>query len=158
MLARLQVSILLPVTLVLASCANYQNVSSAPLMSPNTGNTFNTMRGKIYFGSETTVVKQSDTETARLLVILPDAVPFLGQEPIVLSTGQDGVVAIRTNYAAGRTPVSTPDLSSVALLSDFPQCPLSEHAVSAMVVPIEPHQALFSSLQLDPRPTSPLLR
>ena len=159
MLARLQVSILVPVTLALVSCASYPNVSSDPLTSPNTGNIFNTVRGKIYFGSETTVIKQSDTAAARLLVIVSDAVPFLGQEPIVLSIQQDGAVAIRTDYAAGRTPVSTPDLSSVsAILSDFPHCPLPEHAVSAMAGPIEPHQTLFSSLQLEPRPKSPFLR
>ena len=127
MVARLKSLILVPLALALVSCANYPNGSGESLLFPNNGGIFNPLRGKIYFGPETTLANPSSIEPARLLVIDPQAVPFLAYEPIVLSTNQDGTVGIRTDTAAGtmgRGPVQ-PDLSTVSeLLGDFAQCPL----------------------------------
>ena len=136
MFARLQLSMLLPVTLALMSCANHPNVTSESGFSPNTGNLFNTFRGKLYFGAETSRVNQEGTELTQL-VIVPDAVPFFAYQPITLSTSPNGTIAIRTDTSAvlqGRGPVqsgSMPDLVSAGeLLPDFPQCSPSVRAVS----------------------------
>jgi hypothetical protein len=132
MSARLNFLILFPFALVLVGCANHPNVSRDSLFSPNAGSTVNTFRGKIYFGSATSTANLEGIEFTQL-VIAPDAVPFLRHEPIILSTNQNGSVAIRTDSSGvipSRGPVqssSIPDLLRVGeLLSDFPQCAPSE--------------------------------
>lgn len=138
MFSRLQLSILLSLTLVLVSCANQPNVSRDSLFSANTGSTVNTFRGKIYFGEDIQFTQ---------LVIAPDAMPFLAYEPIVLSANQNGTVAIRTDSSAathGRSSVQsafTPDLLNFGeRLPDFPQCPQTVQTVST-------RQGLLSSLR-----------
>ncbi len=140
MLSRAQILVMVPMAIALASCANYPLSSTDALPSSNTGMTFNTLRGKIYFGPETTI-RPVAAESSRLLVIAPNAVPFMGQEPILLATGQDGAVTIRTDYTV-ISKSSDPDLFSMSALLDYPQCPLAQSPVSAGL-------PLLSALQLD---------
>jgi hypothetical protein len=140
MLARLQFLVMVSTAVVLVSCANYPRVGTDALPSPHTGVTFNGFRGKIYFGPETTFVDQTLGESARLLAIAPEAIPFLGSEPILLATDQDGAVTIRTDHSAV-THSSSPNLSSVSeLLSEYPQCPMPD-------VPVIAKLPLLSALQ-----------
>ena len=145
MFARLPLLILLPLTLVLVSCANQPTISRDSLFSPNTGSTVNIFRGKLYFGSATSTGNRDGEPTQ--LVIAPDAVPFLRYEAIILSANQNGTVAIRTDSAGaihGRAPVqspSIPDMLSVGdVLPDFPQCPMTVQTVST-------RQGLLSSFR-----------
>jgi hypothetical protein len=144
MLARLQF-LLVPMALALASCANYPYVGADALPSPNTGVAFNTFRGKIYFGPETTIINQTPGESARLLVIAPEAVPFLGPEPILLATDQNGAVTIRTDHSAV-TQNSSPNIATVSeLFGDYPQCPMPDFPVTAKLPLLSALQATFDS-------------
>jgi hypothetical protein len=145
MFVRLQFLFAVLTAMFLVSCAEYPYVGVDATPSPNTGVAFNTFRGKIYFGPEATIINQTPDESARLLVIAPDAVPFLGQEPILLATDQEGAVTIRTDHSA-ITQNSSPNLLSVGeLLGEYPQCPMPDAPVTTRLTFLSALQATFDS-------------
>ena len=143
MLVRLQFLFAVLTAMFLVSCAEYPYVGVDATPSPNTGVAFNTFRGKIYFGPDTTV-SPDVAEAAGLLVIAPDAVPFFGQAPILLTTDQDGAVTVRTDHSAV-THAFSPTPSSISeLFAEYPQCPMPDVPVTAKL-PLIP--ALQATLQ-----------